>query len=215
MMKCTELAKLGERSVVEIRDMDTDNVIKYVVCTNFDNGKAYGSKWDWEHYFEIYGNETKELQLRNAMLYLYGINESEISFDRAVELSKAFLKEIRSEADEEDVREFLTANNLTEDEAELFGVKNMLFPKKYKVVEVTFTRQQHITVKVVMPNDESDYCAEDYVENRDYFDDSYDVDNDDWEADGYETIEEDLTKEDYHNNYDSDDIWNHSDFNTL
>lgn len=215
MMKCTELAKLGERSVVEIRDMDTDNVIKYVVCTNFDNGKAYGSKWDWEHYFEIYGNETKELQLRNAMLYLYGINESAISFDRAVELSKAFLKEIRSEADEEDVKEFLAANNLTEDEAELFGVKDMLFPKKYKVVEVTFEQTRHVTVKVVMPDDEDTYSAEYYVDNKYDLSDSDDIEEDDWEVENCSVDSSDLTKEDYHDMYCSDEIWNDENFEEI
>lgn len=214
MMKCTELAKLGERSVVEVRDMDTDNVIKYVVCTNFDNSKVYGSKWDWGHYFEIYGNETKELQLRNAMLYLYGINESAISFDRAVELSKIFLKELRDGADDEDVREFLTANNLTEDEAELFGVKDMLFPKKYKVVEVTFEQTRHVTVKVVMPDDEDTYSAEYYVDNKYDLSDSDDIEEDDWEVENCSVDSSDLTKEEYHDMY-SDDVWNDENFEEI
>lgn len=214
MMKCTELAKLGERSVVEVRNMDTDNVIKYVVCTNFDNSKAYGSKWDWEHNFIIYGNETKELQLRNAMLYLYGINESEISFDRAVELSKAFLKELRNGACDEDVKEFLTTNNLTEDEAELFGVKDMLFPKKYKVVEVTFEQTRHVTVKVVMPDDEDTYSAEYYVDNKYDLSDSDDIEEDDWEVESCSVERRDLTKEDYYDMY-SDDVWNDENFEEI
>ena len=215
MMKCTELAKLGERSVVEVRDMDTDNVIKYVVCTNFDNSKAYGSKWDCEHNFGIHGgNATKEFQLRNAMLCLYGINESEISFDRAVELSKTFLKELRNGACDEDVKEFLTANNLTEDEAELFGVKDMLFPKKYKVVEVTFEQTRRVTVKVVMPDDEDTYSAEYYIDNKYDLSDSDDIEEDDWEVESCSVDSSDLTKEEYHDMY-SDDVWNDENFEEI
>ena len=43
MMKCTELAKKGNRSLVEIMNADTERIEKYVVCSNFDNAKAYGT----------------------------------------------------------------------------------------------------------------------------------------------------------------------------
>lgn len=221
MNKCTELAKLGNRSVVEVRRTDTDKVVQYVVCSNFNNSKMWGSKWDWGHYFDVWENDVAEIQLRNAMMYLYGMDESEISFDRAKELAKTFFNELHdiydSEGDNsnERLREYLMHNNITEDEAEFFGVKDLMFQKKYKVVDVTFERIQRVIVKVVMPDDEDECNAEDYVENRDYLDDTPYVENNDWECDYYSIDRNDLSAEDYERMYDRDDIWNDCDFENL
>ena len=218
MKKCTELARFNGRSVVEVRRIDTDAVVQYVVCSNFNNSKAFGSKWDWGHYFNIYGGDTTEIQLRNAMMYLYGMDESEISFDRAKELSKKFLdyiRDINADIEEEYMKDFKEDYKITEDEAEFFGIKDVLFPKKYKIVDVTLVRQQTVTVKVVMPQDVDDSDATYYVENRNDLDDCYDIENEDWEVDDYQIEREDLTKDDCHDMYDSDEIWNDDDFEDL
>lgn len=217
MKKCTELAKFGNKSVVEVRRTDTDAVVQYVVCSNFNNSKAFGSKWDWGHYFEVWENNVAEIQLRNAMLYLYGIDESEILFDRAKELLKKLLEMLRysEDEDEEDLKESLQNLNITEVEAEFLGVKDLLFQKKYKVVDVTLERKQRVTVKVVMPDDEDECNAEDYVENYEYLEDNPNVENDDWECDDYSIDRNDLSAEDYERMYDRDEIWNDCEFENL
>ena len=221
MKKCTELAKLGNRSVVEVRRTDTDAIVQYVVCSNFNNSKAFGSKWDWGHYYDVWGNDVAEIQLRNAMMDLYGMDESQISFDRAKELAKLFFDELHDIYDsdgvnsDERLREYLIHNNITEDESEFFGVKDIMFQKKYKVVDVTFERKQRVTVKVVMPDDEDECNAEDYVENPNYLEDDPSIENDDWEYDYCSIDRNDLSAEDYERIYDRDEIWNDCDFENL
>ena len=101
---------------------------------------------------------------------------------------------------------------MTEEEAEFFGVKDKLFKRKYKIVDVTFRREQEITVKVVMPEDEDDYNAENYVENQDYLDDCADIESDDWYCDGYELYQGDMDEDEADDFIGRHEVWNGDDF---
>lgn len=211
MMRCTELAKNGDRSVVEIRNMETDKVTQYVVCHNFDNSKTYGNKWDWGNYYNVdegFGLYQPNM-LRAAIFDLYDIKESAVSYKRAMEFARAFFNNMDIDSEQADTLKSIY--EITEDEAEEFGIKDKLFPRKYKIVDVTFTRQQQITVKVVMPDDEESYNAEEYVENRCYLDD-YDAESEDWECEDCNDCRTGLTEEEVNSYVDLDEIWNGCDF---
>ena len=212
MMKCTELAKFGERSVVEIRDTETDKVKKYVVCHNFDNSKAYGSKWDTGTYFDIAYRFSQEEQLKAAIMFLYGVEEHKISYERMEEFARDFLGELTLDADDDFAEHLREDMNMTEAEAEYFEIKDQLFPKKFKVVECKMIRTQEVKIKVVMPNDEDECYVENYIENESYLENDYSLETTDWEVDSYSVDADDLSEDDVKSNYDSDDIWNFEDF---
>ena len=210
-MRCTELAKYKGRSVIEVMDMDAEKVIKYVLAYNFNNARPYGDKWENGDYYnvdDILGLKADE-QLKAAMLKLYDIKEPKIPYDRVLEFANEFMK-FMIERDYTD--ELISRYEMTEDEAELFGIKDKLFPKRYKVVEVSFVREQRKTVKVVMPDDEDNYNAEDYVENRCYLEDDGDCENSDWECDYFNAFETGMSEEDVTDRYDLDELWNGCDF---
>lgn len=212
MMKCTELAKNANRSVVEIRNMETDKIANYVVCTNFDNSKAYGNKWDSGEYYTI--NDALGLyqqdMLRAAVFDLYGIKEPKISYNRVMEFAKAFFNNM--DIDDKQADYLKDEYNITEKEAEEFGIKDKLFPRKYKIVEVTFTRTQEAKVKVVMPDDEPTHNAEDYVEEMDNLEDCGDIYSYDWDCEDCSVDEEGLSESDVTYKYDFDELWNGCDF---
>ena len=209
MMRCTELVKNANKSVVEIRNMETDKIVKYVVCSNFDNSKAYGNKWDSGEYYSI--NDAVGLHqqdmLRAAIFDLYGIKEPKIPYDRAMEFARAFFNNM--DIDDEQAETLKDIYHITEIEAEEFGIKDKLFARKYKVVEVYFKRTQYATVKVIMPEDVENYEAEDYVENQCYLEEN---ESDDWECEDYNVLLNDLSEGDIKRDYDLDEIWNGCDF---
>lgn len=218
MMKCTELAKKGNRSLVEIMNTDTERIEKYVVCSNFDNAKAYGSKWDWGTYFDVNNGDDPEDKLEKAVRNLYGMDEDkrEISYDRMTDLAIAFVRQLRDYVDnDEEFADVLKGEDITETEAEFFGVKDIVFPKLYKVVNVTFKREQYVTVKVVMPEDEDVWGADDYVENKDYLENDPDIESEDWEYDDYGIEENEISKEDFKRRYDNETVWNADDIDDL
>ena len=216
MKKCTELLKNGNRSLVEIRETDTDKIEKYVVCQDFDNSKAYGSKWNMGSYFDVWGNNSAEDMMRSAALYLYGINESKISFERLTDLAKVFMAELRGYVDDdEEFADVLKSANITEDEAEFFGVKDIVFPKLYKVVNVTLKREQYVTIAVVMPDDEDVWSADEYIENKEYIDDTEDIESEDWEFDDYGIEEAGITKEEFKKCYTNGVVWNADDIDEI
>lgn len=212
MMKCTELVKDANRSVVEIRNMETDKIVKYVVCSDFDNSKAYGSKWNTGEYYNVeepLGLYQQDM-LRAAIFDLYGIKEPKVSYDRLIELAKAFLSNM--DVDDDDVAELLRDKyHITETEAEEFGIKDKLFARKYKVVEATFVRTQRVTVKTIMPEEGDEGYVDDYIENQEYLDDYID-DCDDWELDDYSVVESELSENEVENRHDFNDLWNSCDF---
>ena len=215
MMKCTELLKKDNKSLVEVRDMDTNSIQKYVVCVDFDNSKAYGNKWSTSKTFMIYDQNT-EYMLEKAVKYLYGIDETSISFERLETFAKGFLKElIENENDGDYITDMLKSFDITEDEAEFFDVKDIVFPKLYKIVNVTFRRTQYATVAVVMPDDEDVWSADEYVENKEYLDDLPDMDADDWEYDDYGIEREGMTKEEFNARYSNDEVWNADDIDDI
>ena len=216
MKKCTELLKNGNKSLVEIRETDTDKVEKYVVCQDFDNSKAYGSKWNFGHYYDVWGNVTAEDQMKSATLYLYGISEDEISYERLSKLSKKLISELRDYVDnDEEFADILKGIDITEDEAEFFDIKDIVFPKLYKIVNVTFRRTQYATVAVVMPDDEDVWSADEYVENKDYIEDCPNIEFDDWEYDDYGVERDGMTKEEFKSNYSNSEVWNADDIDDI
>ena len=218
MMKCTELAKKGNRSLVEIVNTDTERIEKYVVCSNFDNAKAYGNKWDWGTYFDINSGDNPEEKLEKAIRNLYDMDEGnkKISYDRMSELAKMFLIQLREYIDDDDeFRDVLINEGITETDADFFDIRDMVFPPLYKVINATFKREQFVTIQVVMPNDVNEWNADEYVENTEYLEDSADLESEEWELDDYGVEEEDLTKEEFNSRYSSDTVWNADDIDDI
>lgn len=214
--KCTELIKKDNRSVVEVKDMDTGKVLSYVVCYDFDNSKAYGNKWSESKTFAVQSYSKPEEILEKAIRELYGINETPISFERLVELTKAVIAELEDYvADDEDFVDIFNNIKITEDEADVLNIKDKVFPRLFKIVNVTFKREQYVTVKVVMPDDEDVWSAEEYVENRDYLEDDPDIESEDWEFDDYGIEEEKISKEYFKSRYDNDTVWNADDIDEI
>ena len=216
--KCTELAKFGDRSVVEVFDMEDHKITKYVVCRNFDNAKEYGNKWDSGHHFDIWDSSPEDV-LKSAMLELYDVDTKKpaVPYDRVKELAKYFYgcsKELAedkyTESEMKDCfktwKEYL---GITNEDAELLNAEDDFFEQLFKVVNVTFTREQRVTVQVIMPNDEPDCNAEDYVENKYNLEDE---DDNDWECDDYNVYKRDMTEEDINREVDLDEVWNGCDF---
>ena len=213
MMKCTELVKNANKSVVEIRNMETDKIANYVVCTNFDNSKAYGNKWDSGEYYTI--NDALGLyqqdMLRAAIFDLYGIKEPKISYDRAMEFARAFFNNM--DIDEEQAETLKDIYHITETEAEEFGIKDKLFARKYKIVSATLTRTQEVTINVIMPNDVPDDEVDNYIDSYDYLEDCPRLDSYDWDFDNYSVEQTDMDEDEVNSfiRY-NDDVWNADDF---
>lgn len=210
MKKCTELLKNGERSLVEVREAETNNIEKYVVCSYFDNSKSYENKWSYGHYFDVWCEATAEEQMKAATMYLYDIKEPPISYARLSEIA-TFLKDGLMEDDTESAIEYMKETcELTEEEAEYFGIKEMLYPKTYKVVELTMIREQTAKIKIVVPDSLDIYMGNLY----NYTGDLYNLEPDwncdsEWEIYDRDTLEENLNHEDVDCSYCQDDIWNY------
>ena len=218
MMKCTELAKKGNRSLVEIVNTDTERIEKYVVCSNFDNAKAYGNKWDWGTYFDVNSGDNPEEKLEKAIRNLYDMDEGnkKISYDRMSELAKIFLIQLREYVDDDDeFRDLLINAGITETDTDFFNISDVVFPPLYKVINATFKREQFVTIQVVIPNDVNEWNADEYVENTEYFEDSADLESEEWELDDYGVEEENLTKEEFNSRYSSDTVWNADDIDDI
>lgn len=211
MKKCTELLKNGARSLVEVLDIATNEVEKYVVCTNFDNAKAYGSKWDWGHYFDIWSGATREEQMKAAAMFLYDKREP-IPYARLSEIA-TLLKDGLMEDDEESAIEFMKETcELTKEEAEYFGVEKELYPTKYKIVQLTMKREQYATIKVAVPENTDIYSNyEDYVGNTTYLEPDWGS-NEEWELDDWKTLNDDVTPSDINSRYSEEDLWNYNDY---
>ena len=91
----------------------------------------------------------------------------------------------------------------------------IVFPKLYKVVNITFRRTQYATVAVVMPDYEDVWSADEYVENKEYLEDGIDVDSEDWEYDDYGIEEGEMTKEYFKKHYDNFTVWNADDIDEI
>ena len=215
-IKCTELIKKDNRSIVEVRDMDADKILNYVVCYDFDNSKAYGNKWGESKAFAVQSYSKPEEILEKAIRELYGISKTPISFERLVELAKAVIAELEDYvADDEDFVDIFNNIKITEDEADVLNIKDKVFPRLFKIVNVTFKREQYVTVKVVMPDDEDVWSAEEYVENRDYLEDDPDIESEDWEYDDYGIEVDRINKNEFKSRYDNDTVWNADDIDDM
>lgn len=208
-MVTKEIIKYGDRSVVEVRD-DLGQIKKYVTCTNYDATKEYGNQWIWGHYYDVWENGKEEEMLKGAIMELYEVKTEEknqtIPPIRMQEIAEKVISYIKSNLDTDDVKDYLEDAELTEEEAEYFGVKKILYPKNYRIVRVKLVRKQETEVRIAIPEDDECYDAEDYIPEMNYLDpddDGY------WEVD--ETFEDNYLKsrEDVLDEYDSDDLYNY------
>lgn len=216
-----EIAKYGDRSVVEITT--EGRVVRYAAVTNYDETKEIGSRWNWGHYYDIYGDIiTQEEALKRAMLDLYNISDKDITkakkYDRiktiASDVSALYL-EINKDKDviDDAVTYLKDELNITKEEAQELGIDELLYPKKYQIIEVDLVREQKSTVKIVVPAgvDVGVYDADDYIDNIYYVEPE---DEGDWEVDDVNVDEEDISKDEVKNKY-GDEIWNIEDIDTL
>ena len=220
-----EILKYNDRSVVEI---STDGrVIKYATVTNYDPQKPVGTQWDWGHYYDIYGGVTQEEALRKAILDLYNINENEISsakskafrYDRMEEIGKELAKlyiEVVEDNETLDEATYYLLNNveITKTEADILGIEDVLYPKKYQIVEVELRREQKVIIKAAVPMDVDvdRYEIEDYISGYDYMEPE---DDGDWDIYDVDVLERDVTKEEVKKDYSEEDLWNYGDLNEI
>lgn len=215
MDKTREIIRYGQRSVVEIEN--EGKVIKYVTVTNYDGSKEIGSRWDWGHYYDICGDVTQEEALKKAILDLYNIEnplnnlfKEKDAHDRTKIIASNAIAALVENLAEDDKKAILERLELTEDEAELYDVKEILYPTLYNVIEVKLIREQRATVKIVVPSDKDVdvYNADDYI---DYIDNVEPDEDGDWEVDDIDTEEKNVSREKIEENYSGEDIWNYDD----
>lgn len=208
-MVTKEILKYGDRSVVEVRD-DLGQIKKYVTCTNYDATKEYGNQWIWGHYYDVWENGKEEEMLKGAIMELYEVKTEEknqtIQPIRMQEIAEKVISYIKNNLDTDDVKDYLEDAELTEEEAEYFGVKKILYPQNYKIVRVKLIRKQETEIRIAVPEDDKYYDAEDYIPEMNYLDPE---DNGYWEVD--ETFEDSYVKsrQDVLDEYDSDDLYNY------
>jgi len=219
MDKTREIVKYGQRSVVEIEN--EGRVIKYAAVTNYDETKEIGSRWDWGHYYDIYGDVTQEEALKKAILNLYNIEnplsnllKEKDAHDRTKIIASNAIAALVENLAEDDKKAILEQLELTKDEAELYDVKEILYPTSYNVIEVKLVRQQEATVKIVVPSDRdvNVYNADDYI---DYIDNIEPDENGDWEVDDLDVEEENISEEKFRENYNEEMVWNFNDIGTF
>lgn len=199
-----ELLRYKCRSLVEILD-ENGNTTKFVVCSCFNEKKPMGEKWQWGHYFELW-NGTREEMMKAATMYLYDIESKTIPYSRLEELATKFKDGLLEDDKDEAMEYFKGKCEMTPKELEFFGLKE----DKFKLVEVTMTRQLKTKIKVIMPEDEDDYNVDDYIDNTNYLegDDFY---NDDWEVEYVEVDKYGLSTEDC-SRYSNEEVWNVDDY---
>ena len=195
--------KYGDRCVVEISE--GGKVIKYAAVTDYNPEKPVGSQWNWGHYYDIWGGVTQEEALRLAVLDLYNIEdglkdelkEKKEQYDRIKEIAEEVIKTCVDEDDKDTINYLKNVAGITEKEAKILDVYDLLYPKFYKVVEVTLTREQRVTISVAMPEDEDtdDYTIENHIHFYD-LEDEDELDNDDWEIVRTNEINRGLSAED-------------------
>lgn len=208
MKQCKVLATYQGRSLVEISNYETKEILKYVVCSHFNNAKRFGEKWDWGHYFERWSFDSLEKCLKAAMMYLYNIDtQSEvISYSRLTELATLFKDGLLADDEEQAMIYFDETCEMTEEEKEYFGIKT---DKKLKIIEIELERTQTAKIKVAIPIDESDYSAIDYAENINMYLEA--EDDGDWE-DVCSTEVKELTESELIRDYSEEEIWNFADY---
>ena len=163
----------------------------------------------WGHYYDVWENGSADDMLKGAILDLYDMakDKDEIfTYDRIKEIAEKTIGYIKDNLCEDDIKDYLEDAELSEKEAEYFGVKNILYPRNFKIVEVELKREQKLTLTVAVPEEDEYYDIEDYILEYDYLDAD---DEGDWCVD--ETSELCCTKslDDVLTEYDSDDLYNY------
>lgn len=64
MCKSKEILKFNATQSLVARIKDDGTVYEYVVCSNYDDTRPEGSKWDWGHYFSTMENALKYIATR-------------------------------------------------------------------------------------------------------------------------------------------------------
>ena len=202
-MTTKEIIKNGTRSLVEVRD-DLGHLKKYVVCTDYDSSKEYGNQWICGIYYDVLDGIKKEDALKCAVFKLFSsYSNTTLSYERAVEIAEKVIGTIKENLDEEDIMSLLEDAELTKEEAEYFNVDNVLYPKKYKVVDVELVRMQKVYLQIAMPEDD-DY-VEDYIPDIDYLEPEEDGE---WYVDETSEHPETMSLEDVLLKY-GDDLYNY------
>lgn len=212
MQICRELGRIGNKSLVEILNKESweEKTIKYAVVRNYDERKPMGEKWSHSiGYFDIWGSYGKEEALQDAMRCFMEIKKQPILYDRLSEIA-TLLKDGLIDDDKESAIEYMRDTiEMSDAEAEYFGVKEMINPTTYKVVKVTMSRVVKTKIKVLMPDNEPAYNVDDYIENMSYLDDETIDDADDWEVYDTDIMDEGLTLDAVDRMYVSnEDLWN-------
>lgn len=220
MDKTREIIRYGQRSVVEIEN--EGRVIQYATVTNYDESKEIGSRWDWGHYYDIYGDiTTPEEALKKAILDLYNTEDlkdnllkEKIAHDRTKTIASNAIAALVENLAEDDKKSVLEHLELTKDEAELYDVKEILYPTSYNVIEVELVRQQKATIKIVVPSDKDVdvYNADDYIDSMYYIEPDEDGD---WEVDDLDIEKENVSEEEIRENYNEETVWNYDDIGTF
>lgn len=208
-----EIARFENRSVVEIST--EGRIVKYCACTNYDESKDIGSRWDFGHYYDIYGEMTKEKALRAAMADLYNVDfaaiaENKKKLDRMNKISNKLVDEILLHVDEEDLPNlFLNRVGFTEDEVDMFDIYELVYPKKFKIVKVNLSKEVRTTIMVAMPMDVDDDNVMDYIYHPDYIEPKDNTD--DWKVDGVYVDVDNLDRDELGDK----DIWNCGDIDDI
>ena len=208
-----EVLKNGIKSLVEViryneelegyLRKESEETVKFVVCKDYDGSKAYGSQWDnWsaESWSTTY--RTVDAARESAVRYLYGIVEPIVSNERLTEITKMLIDKAYENYDEEFVNGYLKEDfNINEGEADFLGIKERLFPKRYKIVEYAVRRECTFIFKgkVAIPQDADDDDILDYIDDCNFDPMETDPDDSDYEyaeIDYAEVTDEDLSKDD-------------------
>ena len=203
--KCVELLKYNGKSLVEVRFVQTNELKEYVVCSDFNNAKAYGNKWSNGTYFTPYGGDEEE-QLKAATMYLYNIKEPSIPYERMSEIATRLKDELMA-GDKASTVDFMKNEiELSREEARYFELEDELYPPEYDVYEVEMKREQKCTIKVVVPKGKDPYYLDDYIDSY-YMEADWDGEGE-WEVDDYDEYEMGISKEYFKDNYNEETCWN-------
>ena len=133
------------------------------------------------------------------------------SHDDDSEIPEEVLNNINknSSKDDDTKGEGEQGEGLTEDETDMFDIHELLFPKKFKIVEVNLSKEVRTTLMVAMPMDADDDDVMDFIDHTDYIEPEDDTD--DWEVDSVYVDMDNLDREELRHK----DIWNCNDIDDI
>ena len=141
------------------------------------------------------------------------IDETKSRLDRMTNIVNKMINELIEYVDEEELPTiFKERIRLTEEEIEMFDIWDLVYPKMFKIVEVTLCREQRATIKVVMPEDADKFDVMDYINGSL---DDIDLDDDGkWDVDFVDIYADNLMKDDVIERY-KNQLWNYDNINDM